>query len=134
MARSLDLSELGSEDLVDLLVTILERIPAQDLLRVREMVEAKRQEKLEEAKNLALEEFRGNLERIGLRLEDVLLRPRSRTGSRSRRRDTRQSAPIKYRSPQGEAWVGRGRVPQWLQKLEAEGHSRDEYAVDSEER
>ena len=85
-------------------------------------------------KNTALEEFRSKLEGLGLRLEDVLVRPRSRPGGRRRRRDTGQTAPIKYRSPQGDSWSGRGRVPQWMQILEAEGHSREEYAVEPEER
>ena len=129
MARSLDLSELGREDLFDLMEMIVDRLPIEELLRVREIVEAKRQEKLEEAKNVALEEFRISLERIGLRLEDVLPARQGRRGRRRSRRAEGQSLPVKYRSPDGHEWSGRGKIPKWLEQLEAKGHSRDEYVA-----
>jgi DNA-binding protein H-NS len=133
MARSLDVSELSREDLFELIEMVLDNLPPQDLVRVQERAEAKRQEKLEEAKNAVLDEMRGKLEGLGLSLNDVLQRPASRSGRRRRRGDSRQKAPAKYRSPLGEDWSGKGRVPKWLQILEAEGHSRNEYIVDSEE-
>jgi DNA-binding protein H-NS len=91
--------------------------------------EAKRQEKLEDAKQAILEEMRGKLEELDLTLEDVLPRSGRRTGTRRRRRESGQAAPVKYRSPEGETWTGRGRVPQWLQALEEQGRSREEFLV-----
>ena len=47
-------------------------------------------------------------------------------------RRTRKSKPavqVKYRSPDGETWSGRGHAPLWLRQLELQGHSREEYAV-----
>jgi hypothetical protein len=38
----------------------------------------------------------------------------------------------KYRSPEGNTWTGKGRVPQWLQALEAQGRSREEFLVRQE--
>lgn len=35
----------------------------------------------------------------------------------------------KYIGPQGERWSGRGRTPKWLDALEAQGRSRNEFAV-----
>ena len=36
---------------------------------------------------------------------------------------------IKYRSPDGETWSGRGHTPLWLRQLELQGHNRAEYKV-----
>jgi len=99
---------------------------------VRDLAEAKRRERLEEAKQAVLEEMRGKLSELDLTLEDVLQRPSRRGGSRRRRRVAGQGAPIKYRSPEGETWTGRGRVPQWLQALEAQGRNREEFLVRQE--
>lgn len=42
----------------------------------------------------------------------------------------RGKAPIKFRDPvSGHTWSGRGRTPVWLRDLEADGRSRDEFAV-----
>lgn len=38
--------------------------------------------------------------------------------------------PIRFRGPNGEEWTGRGpKVPQWIQELEAQGRSREEFRV-----
>jgi DNA-binding protein H-NS len=39
------------------------------------------------------------------------------------------SAPVKYRGPNGESWSGRGLAPKWLARLIAEGHAKDEYLL-----
>jgi DNA-binding protein H-NS len=36
----------------------------------------------------------------------------------------------KYRSPTGDEWSGRGRMPKWLQAAEAEGKKRDDFLID----
>jgi len=56
------------------------------------------------------------------------------TGQRTRRRRPRSDAgakrAAKFRNPEtGEEWSGRGRTPRWLAALEAEGRSRQEFAV-----
>ncbi len=134
MARSLDLDALSEDDLLQLLEEILNRLPVRDLVTARMAAEAKRREKLEEAKQAVLAEMRHKLEELDLTLEDVLPRPARRTGSRRRRREAGQAASVKYRSPEGKTWAGKGRVPQWLQQLEQEGHNRDEYLIQPEER
>lgn len=35
----------------------------------------------------------------------------------------------KYRGPNGETWSGRGRAPNWLMALEAQGQSRESFKV-----
>lgn len=39
--------------------------------------------------------------------------------------------PILYKDEQGNKWTGRGKLPGWLVKAEAEGHNREEFAVKS---
>jgi DNA-binding protein H-NS len=41
----------------------------------------------------------------------------------------RATAPVKFRSPDGETWSGRGRPPRWLSALEAEGKTLSDLAV-----
>ena len=42
---------------------------------------------------------------------------------------TVKPAAIKYRGPNGEAWSGRGLMPRWLTALEAQGKTKDQFAV-----
>ena len=135
MARSFDLDGLTEDDLLKLIDEIVDRLTPQALVRVREGVERRRKQKLEEAKKAVVEEMREKLTALGLSLDDVLPKSdrRGKKGKRGRS-NTEQGLPIKYRSPEGDTWSGRGHIPKWLQQLEAEGHSRGEYAVDSGER
>ena len=101
-----------------------------ELTALRDAAEAKRREKLDDAKNAVLEETRAKLAELGLTLEAVLPAPANSGqsgGGRKRRRDAGQPLAAKYRGPSGETWSGRGRVPRWLQTLEAEGRSREEF-------
>jgi DNA-binding protein H-NS len=42
---------------------------------------------------------------------------------------TRTPVAVKFRGPNGESWSGRGKAPNWLTSLEAEGRNRDEFLV-----
>ncbi len=37
--------------------------------------------------------------------------------------------PMKYCGPRGELWSGRGRAPHWVQEVENNGGSRDDYLI-----
>jgi DNA-binding protein H-NS len=41
----------------------------------------------------------------------------------------RTPVAIKYRGPNGETWSGRGKAPNWLTSLEAQGRHKDEFLV-----
>jgi len=41
----------------------------------------------------------------------------------------RMPVAIKYRGPNGETWSGRGKAPNWLTSLEAQGRQKDEFLV-----
>jgi len=77
-----------------------------------------------------LEETRAKLAELGLTLETVLPASPSagRNGQgRKKRSDAGKPLPARYRGPNGETWSGRGRMPKWLQALEAEGRNREEF-------
>src|SRR3712207_5161943 len=103
-----------------------------ELTALRDAAEAKRLEKLDEAKNVVLAETRARLAELGLTLEAVLpasarLPPVGYGRGRKKRRDAGQPLAVEYRGPNSEIWSGRGRVPKWLQTLEAEGRNRKEF-------
>ena len=118
----------------------LDSMTVAELTALRDAAEAKRLEKLEEAKNAVLEETRARLAELGLTLEAVLpglaSPPPAGSGQggqgRKKRRDAGQPLAAKYRGPSGETWSGRGRIPKWLQTLEAEGRSREEFRTEHE--
>jgi DNA-binding protein H-NS len=55
----------------------------------------------------------------------------AKNGRRARkpRDDTGAKRAAKYRGPNGEEWSGRGRTPNWLAALEAEGRGREEFLI-----
>ncbi len=113
----------------------LDRMTVAELTALRDAAEAKRREKLDDAKNAVLEETRAKLAELGLTLEAVLPAPANSGqsgGGRKKRRDAGQPLAAKYRGPSGETWSGRGRIPKWLQTLEAEGRSREEFRTEQE--
>jgi DNA-binding protein H-NS len=48
------------------------------------------------------------------------------------RSDAGRPLRVKYRGPNSETWSGRGRLPKWLQTLEAEGRDREEFRTAQE--
>jgi DNA-binding protein H-NS len=124
MAEWLDikLETLSSEERLRLIEEIFATLTPQELLTIRDLAEKQRQSRLAEAKAAVVEEMKEKLSALGLTLNDVV----------PARRTTRKSKPVlqvKYRSPDGETWSGRGHAPLWLRQLELQGHSREEYAV-----
>jgi DNA-binding protein H-NS len=116
------LDTLSAEERILLIGEIFATLSPQELLSVRDLAEKTRESKIAEAKAAVLEEMKGKLSALGLTLNDVM--PTRRTT-----RKTKASVPVKYRSPNGESWSGRGHAPLWLRQLELQGHNREEYAV-----
>lgn len=102
-----------------------------ELTALRDAAEAKRLEKLEDAKNAVIERARAEIEQMDLSFESVFLKVSMSPpeASRRTRKDAGEPVPAKFRGPNGETWSGRGRMPKWLQALEAEGKSRKDFAV-----
>jgi DNA-binding protein H-NS len=99
---------------------LLDDLTVAQLRTVRVLAGKKQKEKLEDAKTVVLAEIEGRVKALGLRLRDVFP---------SQKMNTKATLPVKYRSPAGETWSGRGHTPTWLRTLEAEGHTRDEFRV-----
>ena len=112
---------LSSEERLKLIEEIAETLSPQDLLTLRDQIERRIQRKLEEAKSAVLDEMKGKLSALGLSLNDVI--------PARRPRKSKSTVSVKYRSPDGETWSGRGHAPLWLRQLELQGHNREEYAV-----
>jgi DNA-binding protein H-NS len=112
---------LSSEERIRLIEEVFESLTAQELLTIRDLAEQKRQSKLEDAKAALLAEMQGKVSELGLKLQDIL-------PSRKARKN-KSSVRVKYRSPDGETWSGRGHAPLWLRQLELQGHNREEYKV-----
>jgi DNA-binding protein H-NS len=115
------LDTLSSEERIRFIEEICATLTPQELLSVRDLAEKTRESKLAEAKAAVLEEMKGKLSALGLTLNDVVPSRRPRKSKRS--------VSVKYRSPDGETWSGRGHAPLWLRQLELQGHNREEYAV-----
>ena len=115
------LDTLSSEERIRLIEEIFATLTPQELLTIRDLAEKNRQSKLVEAKAAVLEEMKGKLSALGLSLNDVVPSKRSRK--------SKTSVPVKYRSPDGETWSGRGHAPLWLRQLELQGHNREDYKV-----
>jgi DNA-binding protein H-NS len=115
------LDTLSSDDRIKLIEEIFNTLTPQELSRVRDTAEQKRKSTLEDAKAAVLEEMQGKLNELGLTLKDVFPQQKARK--------SKAAPPVKYRSPDGETWSGRGHAPLWLRQLELQGHSREEYAV-----
>jgi DNA-binding protein H-NS len=115
------LDTLSSEERIRLIEEVFVTLSPQELLTIRDLAEKLRQNKLAEAKAAVLEEMKGKLSALGLTLNDVVPTRRSRK--------IKQDLKVKYRSPDGETWSGRGHAPLWLRQLELQGHSREEYSV-----
>ena len=116
------LDTLSSEERIRLIEEICATLTPPELLTIRNLAEKQRENKLVEAKAAVLEEMKGKLSALGLSLNDVV--PSSR-----RPRKSKPPVSVKYRSPDGETWSGRGHAPLWMRQLELQGHKREEFRV-----
>ena len=121
---------IDSQERLDLLSQTLDFLTARELRVVRDLAEEKRQAKVANTKNQLLEHMRHHFDELGIDPDEVevtFIRPRKP------RKDIGRTLPVKYRGPKGDSWTGRGSVPVWLQALEEQGHSRDEFRVNEGE-
>jgi DNA-binding protein H-NS len=117
------LDALSSEERIHLIEEIFATLPPQELRTIRDLAEKTRLNKLENAKAALLEEVGGKASELGLSLNDVF------PTKRVRKNTAKANAQVKYRSPDGETWSGRGHAPLWLRQLELQGRKREEFAV-----
>ncbi len=111
----------------------LESLDVAELREVAATAERLAQERGDSERRSFIEETRKKAAALGISINDVLGDMASSASGRRRNakpeKKTRASAAVKYRGPNGEPWSGRGRPPRWVQAVEAEGRSRNDYAV-----
>jgi DNA-binding protein H-NS len=101
----------------------------QVLKRAQSLADAKR----ESAKQDFLSRMKAEGEQLGLDLGSLFGGPTPAKRDRKPEgepKSTRPPVAAKYRSPTGDEWSGRGRMPKWLQAAEAEGKKRDDFLID----
>jgi DNA-binding protein H-NS len=119
----------------------LDRMSVQQLTRLIAAAEAKRRDKLEDARAALRAEMERKAAELGIAPGDLFSAPgqqapksqaAAKNGTRARkpRGDTGAKRAAKYRGPNGEEWSGRGRMPNWLAALEADGRGREEFLIE----
>ncbi len=127
-------------DKADMPAVDLDRISVQQLTTLIAAAEAKRREKLEDAKTALRAEMQRKAAELGISAGDLFSvagqqapaeQAAAKNGRRTRkpRDDTGAKRAAKYRGPNGEEWSGRGRTPNWLAALEVEGRGREELLI-----
>jgi DNA-binding protein H-NS len=89
---------------------------------------------MESERKELMEEFRAKAEAMGLSFDELVGAPprQAATQRRGAKKATKSSVEAKYRNPEtGSTWSGRGRMPIWLKVAEAEGKSRESFAIKS---
>jgi DNA-binding protein H-NS len=114
---------LSSEERINLIKELCDTLTPQELRTIADLAEQTRVKKLEDAKTALLEEMRGKVSELGLTLQDFL------PAKRVRKNMAKAQVQVKYRSPEGETWSGRGHAPLWMRQLELQGHKREEFRV-----
>jgi DNA-binding protein H-NS len=118
----------------------LDRMSVQQLTALIAAAESKRRDKLEDAKAALLAEMEQKAAELGIAPGDLFStagqqapteQAAAKNGRRARkpRDDIGTKRAAKYRGPNGEEWSGRGRMPNWLAALEAEGRGREEFLI-----
>ena len=92
-----------------------------------------REGKLEEARRSLMAEFEEKAASIGLTPDQLFGQSRGAPEKTKRGKKAEQQASVpaavKFRSPSGQTWSGRGRKPTWLTQAEAAGQSAEEFRV-----
>ena len=118
----------------------LDRMTVQQLTTLIAAAEAKRRDKLEDARAALRAEMEQRTAELGISAGDLFStagqqvpaeQAAGKNGTRARkpRDDIGTKRAAKYRGPNGEEWSGRGRMPNWLAALEAEGRGREEFLI-----
>ena len=118
----------------------LDRMTVPQLTTLIGAAEAKRRDKLEDARAALRAEMERRAAELGIAPGDLFSTAgqqapaeqaavKSGTRARKPRDDIGAKRAAKYRGPNGEEWSGRGRTPNWLAALEAEGRGREEFLI-----
>ena len=107
----------------------LDSLSVPELNQLIEDAKAALEGKKQGARAQLIEEMREKAAQLGLELGDLLDKPGPRTNVRKPRSDAGKAVAAKYRSPEGETWTGRGRMPRWLTEAMHHGMAKEDFAV-----
>jgi DNA-binding protein H-NS len=108
----------------------LDNLSVEDLNQLIQDAKAKQAEKQESAKAALIEEMTAKAAALGMSLDALMGKQAApRTNLRKPRGDAGKPVAAKFRSPEGETWSGRGRMPTWLTRAMAEGKTKEDFAV-----
>ncbi len=96
------------------------------------IAQRERSGKLDEARRSLMAEFEEKAAAVGLTADQLFGQARTAPEKQKRgKKGDAQAAPVavKFRSPTGQTWSGRGRKPTWLTQAEASGQSAEEFRV-----
>jgi DNA-binding protein H-NS len=114
---------------VDQLLESLDHLGVVALRQVVERAKVLIDEKTEGEKRSFVEEVTARAMSLGVSITDLFGMSRSKAAPSAKAGSKRASPAVKFRSPNGEEWSGRGRQPRWLTAAEAEGKKREDFAV-----
>lgn len=117
-----------ADDTLASLVSALETLSVAQLTALMSAAEAAREAKRSAARQQLIAEFRAKADAIGVPFGELLSAVQENGRATGRSLAGRKIA-VKYRGPNGEEWTGKGKTPRWLVAQEAEGHTRDQFAV-----
>ena len=121
-----NLEGMETPDLLELIESALVRLPIENIDAIIQTAQECQRTKRQEAKENLIAEIREKAAKAGISIHELFS---SASPSASRRRGAGTNQKVKYRSPNGETWSGRGKSPKWLQTLETEGRKREEFRV-----
>jgi len=121
-----NLEGMETPDLLELIESALLRLPIENIDAIIQTAQECQRTKRQEAKENLITEIREKAAKAGIPIHELFA---SASPAASRRRGTGTHQKVKYRSPNGETWSGRGKSPKWLQTLETEGRKREEFRV-----
>jgi DNA-binding protein H-NS len=108
----------------------LDKLTFQDLTALIEQANEQLSRKREDARFQLLSEMRTKAAELGISLQDLVGSPAKRQAAeRKPRSDAGKPVDAKYRSPEGETWTGRGRMPKWLTEAIHHGKTKEEFTV-----
>ena len=117
-----------ADDTLTPLLSALETLGVEQLTALISAAEAAREAKRSAARQQLIAEFRAKAEAIGVPFGDLFSAAQEKGGVTGRSLAGRKIA-VKYRGPNGEEWTGKGKTPRWLVAQEAEGRTRDHFAI-----
>lgn len=97
------------------------------------VAQREREGKLEQARRSLMAEFEEKAASVGLTPDQLFGQTRGapEKQKRGKKGEHPPSAPaaVKFRSPNGQTWSGRGRKPTWLTQAEAAGQSAEDFRI-----